>query len=396
MTTSRKKVPALRFPEFRDEGEWVKTTLGEICEINKGQQLNTSELTSSGDYPAINGGVEPSGYTHEYNTSEHTIIISEGGNSCGFVNYITTRFWLGGHCYSINNINKNINKKFLYYSLKGRQLDIMRLRVGSGLPNIQKRNLINLLLNFTDKKEQQKIADFLSSVDELIDAQTEKLEALKAHKKGLLQQLFPAEGETTPALRFPEFRDTGDWITSVLDSLAKRVTNKNKYGISHVLTNSAIDGVVDQREYFDRDIANKDNLKRYYIVDEGDYVYNPRISSIAPVGPISKNKLGKGVMSPLYIVFRFDNSDNSFYEHYFKSTHWHFYIHTVSNSGARHDRVSISTNDFEQMPVPAPGLKEQQQIADFLSSVDELINAQTEKLEALKVYKKGLLQQMFV
>ena len=94
------------------------------------------------------------------------------------------------------------------------------------------------------------------------------------------------------------------WSTRKLKTLAKRKTKKNKdEEITRVLTNSAVDGVVDQRDFFDKDIAVKGNLEGYYIVNQGDYVYNPRVSATAPVGPISKNKLGKGVMSPLYTVF---------------------------------------------------------------------------------------------
>jgi len=199
-----------------------------------------------------------------------------------------------------------------------------------------------------------------------------------------------------PKLRFPEFRDAGGWQVKSLQKLAKRMTLKNKDDdIKRVLTNSAIDGVVDQRDYFDKDIANKNNLNGYCIVDEGDYVYNPRISNVAPVGPISKNRIGKGIMSPLYTVFRFNCSSNEFYEQYFKSTQWHHYLKKISNSGARHDRISITNDEFMKMPLPEPESEEQQKIADCLSSVDELIAHEGQKLEALQDHKKGLMQELF-
>lgn len=199
-----------------------------------------------------------------------------------------------------------------------------------------------------------------------------------------------------PNLRFPEFRDAGEWEQKTLRELAKRITQKNKETeITRVLTNSAVDGIVDQRDYFDKDIANQNNLGGYFIVNKGDYVYNPRISNVAPVGPISKNKVGKGVMSPLYTVFRFKNSNNGFYEQYFKSTHWYQYLRIVSNSGARHDRMSITNDDFEEMPLPALSADEQQKIADCLSSIDDLITAHSQKHDALKAHKKGLMQQLF-
>jgi type I restriction enzyme, S subunit len=107
-----------------------------------------------------------------------------------------------------------------------------------------------------------------------------------------------------PKLRFPEFRDAQGWKTAPLDAIANRVSIRNVGGeVTRVLTNSAEHGVLDQREYFDRDIATAGKVDGYYIVDAGDYVYNPRTSAIAPVGPISRNNIGKGVMSPLYTVF---------------------------------------------------------------------------------------------
>lgn len=199
-----------------------------------------------------------------------------------------------------------------------------------------------------------------------------------------------------PRLRFPEFRETGEWRIEALGKLAKRCTKKNSEGEhKRVLTNSAEYGVIDQRDYFDKDIANQGNLEGYYIVEKGDYVYNPRISASAPVGPISRNNVGTGVMSPLYTVFRFISSGNDFFSHYFKSTHWHQYMRQTSSTGARHDRMSITNDDFMNMPLPVSEPKEQQKIADSLSSLDELIAAEKQKLDTLKIHKTGLIKQIF-
>ena len=170
-----------------------------------------------------------------------------------------------------------------------------------------------------------------------------------------------------PRLRFPEFRSTGEWKISTLSNLASKITVRNQDNlIKRVLTNSAVEGVVDQSDYFDREVANQDNLENYFVIDEGDYVYNPRISVTAPVGPISKNKVGRGVMSPLYTVFRFENPNNDFYEQYFKTNLWHPYLKSVSNTGARHDRMNILHSDFMKLPVPFPSIPEQQKISSFI------------------------------
>jgi len=204
------------------------------------------------------------------------------------------------------------------------------------------------------------------------------------------------EKGVVPELRFPEFQDAGEWGLVSLGKLATKRTKRNRDGkLVRVLTNSAEYGVVDQRDYFEKDIATQGNLENYFIVERGDFVYNPRISAFAPVGPISKNSVAKGVMSPLYTVFRFNNSNIDFYAYYFKTSAWHLYMRQVGSTGARHDRMAITNDDFLAMPLPVPPPKEQQKIADCLASIDELITAQTQKLDALKTHKKGLMQQLF-
>ena len=201
--------------------------------------------------------------------------------------------------------------------------------------------------------------------------------------------------QLVPRLRFPEFFDDQSWSFQSLGRLARRSTKKNTEGdITRVLTNSAEYGVIDQRDFFDKDIANQGNLEGYYIVEEGDYVYNPRISATAPVGPVSKNRVGLGVMSPLYTVFRFNNRHNDFYAHYFRTTHWHRYMRQASSTGARHDRMSITNDDFLGLPLPVPSPAEQQKIAGYLSSLVELIALENQRLETFKRQKNGLLQQL--
>ena len=199
-----------------------------------------------------------------------------------------------------------------------------------------------------------------------------------------------------PRLRFQEFKNSPSWTIIKLNSVADKITERNKNNsISKVFTNSAINGVVDQEDYFDRNIANKNNLSSYFIIKKGDYVYNPRKSTLAPFGPISKNKIGTGVMSPLYTIFRFKNENNDFYEQFFLTNLWHKYIENISNTGARHDRITITSDNFMNMPILFSSEEEQQKIADCLASIDELIDAEKRKLEVLKKYKKALMQKLF-
>ena len=171
-------------------------------------------------------------------------------------------------------------------------------------------------------------------------------------------------------------------------------TKKNTDGqITNVICNSAKQGLIPQREYFDKDIANSDNTSGYYIIEENDFVYNPRKSSDAPYGPISSYKYpDAGIVSPLYLCFRAKKEINpSFFEWYFRSSAWHRYVYISGDSGARHDRVSIKDDVFFAMPINVPTAHEQEHIASFLEMIDQRIDKQRALVESLKKYKRGLL-----
>ena len=200
----------------------------------------------------------------------------------------------------------------------------------------------------------------------------------------------------TPAIRFPDFLNDGEWEVKRLGEIAEKITSKNKRNLQlPVLTNSATEGVVNQQDYFDREIVTRDNLSNYHIIELDDFVYNPRVSVAAPVGPISRNKVGLGIMSPLYTIFRFKEGDVDFFEQYFKTNGWHQYLKDKANFGARFDRMNITIEDFLNLPIPFPPLAEQRRIAACLSALDEMLAATNGKLEQLKAYKKGLMQQLF-
>lgn len=199
-----------------------------------------------------------------------------------------------------------------------------------------------------------------------------------------------------PTLRFPEFQNDGEWKRCKLSDVAVRKGKKNTTGIElPVYTNSATSGVIYQEEYFDREIVTKDNLVNYGIIESNDFVYNPRVSVTAPVGPISRNKLSCGIMSPLYLIFGFNSGDINFFEHYFKGNSWHNYLRAKANYGARFDRINIGTKEFMDMPIPYPSLVEQKKIADCLSFLDSYIDATKRKLDLFKEHKKGLMQKLF-
>ncbi|HBE8247293.1 TPA: restriction endonuclease subunit S [Staphylococcus aureus] len=201
--------------------------------------------------------------------------------------------------------------------------------------------------------------------------------------------------KNVPELRFPGFE--GEWEEKKLGEFAGKVTQKNvdkKY--IETLTNSAELGIISQKDYFDKEISNIDNIKKYYVVEENDFVYNPRMSNYAPFGPVNRNKLGKkGVMSPLYTVFKIQNIDLNFIEFYFKSSKWYRFMALNGDSGARADRFSIKDRTFMEMPLHIPCMDEQIKIGQFFSKLDRQIELEEQKLELLQQQKKGYMQKIF-
>ena len=171
------------------------------------------------------------------------------------------------------------------------------------------------------------------------------------------------------------------WEQRKLSEIADKVTEKNA-GLHYIetFTNSAEFGIISQRDFFDHDIAKMSSLGGYYIVRNEDFVYNPRISTSAPVGPINRNKLGRiGVMSPLYTVFRPHDVDTTYLEYFFKSKYWHSFMNFNGDSGARSDRFSIKDSVFFEMPIPLPYIEEQRKIGEHLTQLDNLITLHQRK-----------------
>lgn len=178
--------PKKRLPGFA--GEWREAKLASLADISKGVQKGRASLAEEGPVPVINGGITPSGYTDHPNTAANTITISEGGNSCGYVDLITQPFWCGGHCYALKNLK--VERDYLFAVLKHRERQIMSLRVGSGLPNIQKKALSQVSIPVPPKSEQVKIGELAATADKEIAAHEAQLSALRQEKAALMQQLL--------------------------------------------------------------------------------------------------------------------------------------------------------------------------------------------------------------
>ncbi|AGR06947.1 restriction endonuclease subunit S [Listeria monocytogenes] len=275
-----------------------------------------------------------------------------------------------------------------------RQLSIQAEGTGQHVLSLKKFK--NIVAMFPSEGEQKKIGSFFKQLDDTIALHQRKLDTLKQMKKGLLQQMFPKSEEDVPKIRFADFDE--EWYQRKLGEISDKVIEKNKESTYfETLTNSAEYGIISQREFFNKDISNEKNLNGYYIVRENDFVYNPRISNYAPVGPIKRNKLGRiGIVSPLYYVFRTFDTNQSFLEYYFDGTVWHNFMLLNGDSGARADRFAIKDSVLKEMPIPYSTLYEQEKISFFLDEITIIINLHQNKLKKLSSLKKAYLQNMFI
>ena len=239
---------------------------------------------------------------------------------------------------------------------------------GAGRNRVLKLDeMLNYLMRFPSRDEQIKIAEFFRHLDNLITLHQRKCALLFSSFQALISMMFTTS--------------TFSWEQRKLSEITDKVTEKNA-GLQYVetFTNSAEFGIISQRDFFDHDIAKLGSLDGYYIVKNEDFVYNPRISTSAPVGPINRNKLGRtGVMSPLYTVFRPHDIDTTYLEYFFKCGYWHSFMNFNGDSGARSDRFSIRDNVFFQMPIPIPDIDEQRKIGELLTCLDNLITLHQRK-----------------
>lgn len=254
-----------------------------------------------------------------------------------------------------------------------------------------------IMLPKPDRKEQQKIADCLSSLDDLITAEDKKLEALRAHKRGLMQKLFPAEGKTLPELRFPEFRGSGEWVETSfkqvfsklqygLNAAAKEYDGKNKYIRITDIDESS-------RRYLSEKAVSPDcELDDTFLVREGDILF---VRTGASTGKSYIYTTDDGILYFAGFLIRGNVNEKYYLQFIFAQTLSTNYEKWVVITSTRSGQPGINANEYESFMFSCPSFPEQQKIADCLSSIDVLIAEQAKKIEALRTHKKGLMQGLF-
>lgn len=396
-------VPRLRFPEFRAADGWKEKPLGSICDVlNNKRQPISSDQRKSGPFPyyGASGIVD---FVDNYLFDERLVLIGEDGAKWGAFEktaFIAEgKYWVNNHAHVLRPVE--VNDVLLENYLV--MLDLGPYVAGAAPPKLTLAKLKWIPVRFpAAQSEQKKIADCLSSLDELITAETQKLDALKIHKKGLMQQLFPREGETAPRLRFPEFREAGEWEQKLIEDFfdvgsSKRVLQQDwtTQGVPFYRTRELVS--LSKNEPFGSEIFISEELfceisGNYGLPAEGDFL----VSGVGTLG-ISYQvqaqdrfyfkdgnvlwfKLKGGIVSTFFkYCFEADEIQNQILGQASIST-----VGTYTIQNAKVTKFSCPTN-----------IEEQQEIADCLSSLDDLITAQSQKIDALKTHKKGLMQQLF-
>ena len=404
------KEPKIRFKGF--DGEWEESTLLDVVTLYNGLTYTPNDVSDHGTLVLRSSNVQEGEISLLNNVFVKSEVATSPNVQKGDIIVVVrngSRALIGKHAQIKTNMPNTVIGAFMAGMHTDEPEFINALLCTSSFDNEVTINLgatINQITNgtfrsmkflFPEKEEQKTLGSYFQHIDSLIQSTTKKIESLKQVKVASLQSMFPQEGETKPRVRFKGFE--GDWENVPLSSFAKKSTEKNgNMNYTITLTNSAEYGVINQRDFFDHDISNDEHINGYYVIHNDDFVYNPRISASAPVGPINRNRLGySGVMSPLYLIFKVEGINKDFLSYFFKTKLWHNYMKLEGNTGARFDRLAISDAQFFNMPVIMPKQeKEQIVIASFFTNLDTQITLQTQRLEKLKQIKSACLDNMFV
>ena len=402
-------VPRLRFPEFRAAGEWERKKLSQVCEMNPSAKALPEEFVYI-DLESVEEGrlLQRRTIPLKGAPSRAQRLLKRGDLIFQTVrpyqknNYFfepdDDLYYVASTGYA--QLRACGSNKFLFQYLHhdGFVSRVLEKCTGSNYPAINSSDLSAILVEIPRLPEQQKIADCLSSLDALIAAQAAKLDALKTHKKGLMQQLFPREGETVPRLRFPEFRVAGEWEEITLGKIAKFISGGTpskdvadywKGSIPWISASSMHDIKIEKSDFSITDAAVKAGTR---IAKKGTLLLLVR-------GSMLHKRIPMGI-SAIDVAFNQDvkalelkGNITAEYLIYFLSARESELLGQVTSTGIGAGK--LDTHNLREFPVVIPVAKEQHKITDCLYSLDSLIAAQADKLDALKTHKQGLMQQLF-
>ena len=415
MSQETTHIPKLRFPEF--EGEWETKTLNSLFLVKHGFPFKSEFFVNQGNLIVTTpGNFDPEGgfrhqgpkekfystldFPSEYILKKNDLLTAMTEQAEGLIGSAILipedDKFLHNQRLGLLQLTDEADSFFVFHYLKTFRVrkDLSLTAAGTKVRHTSPEKIVKVKAQYPHKPEQQKIATFLTKVDQKIELLQRKKDQLTAYKKGMMQKLFSQE------IRFKDEngKDFPEWEEKKLGDVADRITNKNKIDNQNVLTISAQQGLVNQMSYFNHSVAAKD-LTGYYLLEKGDFAYNKSYSKGYPMGAIKKlNIYDEGVVSTLYICFRAKKSErNNYLEKYFDSGKQNEFLQKIAQEGARnHGLLNMAVGDFFNMPIPIPQPAEQQKIANYLTALDQKIELTDKKLNQAQTFKKGLLQQMFI
>ena len=402
--TEQAKVPAIRFAGFTDP--WEQRKLGELFEESDERASDREILSVSvanGIYPASESDRE---------TNPGASLANYKIVHFGDVVYNSMRMWQGAvdasrydgivsPAYVVARPNSEVYARFFARLLRQPMLLKQYQQVSQG------NSKDTQVLKFDDfasigismpasENEQRRIGGFFDRLDSLITLHQRKYDKLVILKKSMLEKMFPKDGESVPEIRFAGFTDP--WEQRKLEDIANRVTRKNEGESDLPLTISSQYGLVDQRTFFNNQVASKD-MSGYYLLRKGEFAYNKSTSGDSPWGAVKRLvRYEKGCVSTLYICFGLDGADPDFLVTYYETDRWYKAVQMIAAEGARnHGLLNIAPNDFfDTALILPPSREEQELIGLFFARLDNLITLHQRKLELLQNIKKSLLDKMFV
>ena len=412
MMNTNKKTPKLRFKGFTDD--WEQRKLGDVAIITGGGtpstnvpeywngdidwyspvEIGKNRYVSKSTRKITKLGLEKSSakllpigtvlFTSRAGIGNTAILQAEGCTNQGFQ--------------SITPDSKELDTYFLYTMTPRLKRYGEVTGAGSTFVEVSGKQMEKMSLVLPSLEEQKQIGRFFRTIDDSITLHQRKLEKLKLNKSALLQKLFPQKGCTIPDVRFKGFTDA--WEQRKLSQITVRVTRKNGNQSDLPLTISAQDGLVDQRKYFNRQVASRD-MTNYYLIKKGEFAYNKSYSEGYPFGAVKRlDYYDIGALSTLYILFEITdkNISSDFLVSYYMTHLWYKEVSKRAAEGARnHGLLNISTEDFFNSELNIPNsIEEQVKIGNLIKQFDKFITLHQRKLDCLISIKKGLLQQLFV
>jgi type I restriction enzyme, S subunit len=390
MREEKKLVPKLRFPQFRGLAGWETKPFANLFSIGSGRD---HKQLAPGDIPVYGSG----GYMRsvdEYLYDGESVCIGRKGTINNPM-FLTGKFWTVDTLFYTHSFNQCL-PKFIFAIFQN--IDWLKHNEAGGVPSLSKTIIEKIEVAIPETREQQKIAECLSSVDELMAAQARKVDALKTHKKGLMQQLFPRAGETQPRLRFPEFQNAGEWEVKRLDELVDMQSGATPSKANPAFWIGSVPWV-----------SAKD-MKRLFLEDAEDHISAEAVDDgarLVPRGTLLMLIRGMTLLKdvPICVLrremsfnqdvkgLRPKNGVDGLFLAWMLTGNKQRLLAMVNVAG--HGTGKLDTDELKALELMFPPPPEQQRIATCLSSLDALITAETQKLDALKLHKKGLMQQLF-